>query len=101
MSSNRSGGIRRRTTESSSGSGGTPRMTDKQINELISKLQQLLPDTHRRSNNASTSKILADTCKCVRDLCKDVDNLSERLAQMLSSMDEDSPQARIIRDLIN
>ncbi|XP_076891571.1 transcription factor PRE6-like [Bidens hawaiensis] len=83
-------------------SGGTPRITDEQIIELVSKLQQLLPELrNRRSNKASASKVLQETCNYVRNLHKEVDDLSDRLSRLLSTIDDDSPQASIIRSLIN
>ncbi|CAH1437627.1 unnamed protein product [Lactuca virosa] len=87
---------------SSRRSAGTPRITDDQIIELISKLQQLLPELrNRRSNKASASKVLQETCNYVRSLHKEVDDLSDRLSQLLSTIDDSSPQASIIRSLIN
>ncbi|KVI09118.1 transcription factor PRE6-like [Cynara cardunculus var. scolymus] len=87
---------------SSRRSGSTPRITDEQIIELVSKLQQLLPELrNRRSNKASASKVLQETCNYVRSLHKEVDDLSDRLSQLLSTIDDDSPQASIIRSLIN
>ncbi|KAJ9540498.1 hypothetical protein OSB04_027004 [Centaurea solstitialis] len=83
-------------------SSSTPRITDEQIIELVSKLRQLLPELrNRRSNKASASKVLQETCNYVRSLHKEVDDLSDRLSQLLSTIDDDSPQASIIRSLIN
>ncbi|KAF5799766.1 putative transcription factor bHLH family [Helianthus annuus] len=82
--------------------GSTPRISDDQIIELVSKLQQLLPELrNRRSNKASASKVLQETCNYVRSLHKEVDDLSDRLSRLLSTIDDDSPQASIIRSLIN
>nr|XP_043632732.1 transcription factor PRE6-like [Erigeron canadensis] len=87
---------------SSRRSGGTPRITDEQIVDLVSKLQQLVPELrNRRSNKASASKVLQETCNYVRHLHKEVDDLSDRLSRLLSTIDDDSPQASIIRSLIN
>ncbi|GJV58233.1 transcription factor PRE6-like protein [Tanacetum coccineum] len=88
---------------SSRRSAGTPRITDEQINELVSNLQQLLPElrNRRRSNKASASKVLQETCNYVRSLHKEVDDLSDRLSRLLSTIDDDSPQASIIRSLLN
>ncbi|KAI3793992.1 hypothetical protein L1987_36616 [Smallanthus sonchifolius] len=87
---------------SSRRSRGIPRITDEQIIELVSKLQQLLPELrNRRSNKASASKVLQETCNYVRSLHKEVDDLSDRLSRLLSTIDDDSPQASIIRSLIN
>ncbi|XP_071703344.1 transcription factor ILI6-like [Rutidosis leptorrhynchoides] len=80
---------------------GASRITDEQIVQLISKLQQLLPGTRiQRSNKASASKVLQETCSYVRSLHREVDDLSERLSQLLTTIDADSPEASIIRSLI-
>lgn len=49
---------------------------------------------------ASANKVLQETCNYIRNLHKEVDDLSERLSQLLSSIDADSPEAAIIRSLI-
>ncbi|XP_071735055.1 transcription factor PRE6-like [Rutidosis leptorrhynchoides] len=83
-------------------SGTSSRITDDQIIELVSKLQQHIPELrNRRSKKASASKVLHETCSYVRNLHKEVDDLSDRLSQLLSTVDDDSPQASIIRSLIN
>uniref|UniRef100_A0A3Q7F075 BHLH domain-containing protein n=1 Tax=Solanum lycopersicum TaxID=4081 RepID=A0A3Q7F075_SOLLC len=86
---------RRSRTQSSEG--GTSRISDDQIIQLVSKLQQLLPEIrNRRSNKASASKVLQETCNYIRNLHKEVDDLSDRLSQLLSTIDADSPEAAII-----
>ncbi|XP_030513292.1 transcription factor PRE5-like [Rhodamnia argentea] len=81
---------------------GTPsRITDDQMIELISKLRQLLPEiSHSRSDKVSASKVLQETCSYIRSLHRQVDDLSERLSQLLSTVDADSAEAAIIRSLI-
>ncbi|KAF2308703.1 hypothetical protein GH714_013450 [Hevea brasiliensis] len=82
-------------------SAAPPRITDDQIIELVSKLRQLLPEIrHRRSDKVSASKVLQETCNYVRSLHREVDDLSERLSQLLATIDADSPEAAIIRSLI-
>ncbi|KAJ0889519.1 hypothetical protein HanRHA438_Chr09g0413741 [Helianthus annuus] len=49
---------------------------------------------------ASASKVLQETCKYVRSLHKEVDDLSERLSHLLSTIDDESPEASVIRSLI-
>ncbi|KAL3526505.1 hypothetical protein ACH5RR_011161 [Cinchona calisaya] len=89
----------RRSRQQSSGSS---RITDDQIVELVSKLQQLLPEirNNRRSNKASASKVLQETCNYIRNLHREVDDLSDRLSQLLTTIDADSPEAAIIRSLL-
>ncbi|KAI4321354.1 hypothetical protein MLD38_034747 [Melastoma candidum] len=87
----------------SSRQGGSSRISDDQIVELVAKLRQLLPEIgqgRHRSDKVSASKVLQETCDYIRNLHQEVDDLSERLSQLLQSMDPDSPQASIIRSLI-
>nr|XP_016469787.1 PREDICTED: transcription factor PRE1-like [Nicotiana tabacum] len=80
---------------------GSSRISDDQMIELVSKLQQLLPEIRtRRSSKASASKVLQETCNYIRSLNREMDDLSDRLSQLLSTVDADSPEAAIIRSLI-
>ncbi|KAF5766055.1 putative transcription factor bHLH family [Helianthus annuus] len=77
------------------------RITDDQIIQLLAKLQQLLPEIgNHRSNKASASKVLQETCNYVRSLHREVDDLSDRLSQLLSTIDSQSPEAAIIQSLL-
>ncbi|KAF3619081.1 hypothetical protein R3W88_013961 [Solanum pinnatisectum] len=77
------------------------RISDDQIADLVSKLQQLIPEIrNRRSDKVSASKVLQETCNYIRNLHREVDGLSERLSQLLESIDSDSAQAAIIRSLL-
>lgn len=49
---------------------------------------------------ASASKVLQETCNYIRSLHREVDDLSERLSELLASSDTDSDQAAIIRSLL-
>ncbi|XP_055806456.1 transcription factor PRE6-like [Solanum dulcamara] len=76
-------------------------ISDDQIADLVSKLQQLIPEIrNRRSGKVSASKVLQETCNYIRNLHREVDGLSERLSQLLESTDSDSAQAAIIRSLL-
>ncbi|XP_065878736.1 transcription factor PRE5-like [Euphorbia lathyris] len=78
-----------------------PRITDDQIIELVSKLRHLLPEIRdRRSDKVSAAKVLQETCNYIRSLHREVEDLSERLSQLLATIDADSPEAAIIRSLI-
>ncbi|XVF85961.1 hypothetical protein PTKIN_Ptkin17bG0159300 [Pterospermum kingtungense] len=82
-------------------SAGVSRITDDQITDLVSKLQQLIPELRgRRSDKVSASKVLQETCNYIRNLHREVDDLSDRLSQLLASTDTDSDQAAIIRSLL-
>nr|GMD29648.1 transcription factor PRE6-like [Ipomoea batatas] len=79
----------------------TSRISDDQIADLVSKLQRLIPEIRgRRSDKVSASKVLQETCNYIRSLHREVDDLSDRLSQLLESTDGDSAQAAIIRSLL-
>ncbi|CAN6578196.1 hypothetical protein ACFX2I_039069 [Malus domestica] len=80
-------------------SGGS-RISDDQINDLVSKLQQLLPEIRnsRRSDKVSASTVLQETCNYIRNLHREVDDLSERLSELLATTD--TAQAAVIRSLL-
>ncbi|CAN8256242.1 unnamed protein product [Cochlearia groenlandica] len=89
----------RRSRQSNSSS----RISDDQITDLISKLRNSIPEIrqNRRSNTVSASKVLQETCNYIRNLNKEADDLSDRLSHLLETIDPNSPQAAIIRSLIN
>ncbi|KAL6969562.1 Proteasome subunit alpha type-4 [Sarracenia purpurea var. burkii] len=83
-------------------SGVSSRITDDQIADLVSKLQQLIPElSSRRSDKVSSSNVLQETCNYIRRLQREVDDLSDRLSELLASTDNNSPQAAIIRSLFD
>ncbi|TQD87412.1 hypothetical protein C1H46_027002 [Malus baccata] len=95
MSSRRSSRSRQSSSRNNNG------ISDDQITDLVSKLQQLLPEIRpRRSNKASASKVLQETCNYIRNLHREVDDLSERLSELLATTDMDNDQAAIIRSLL-
>ncbi|WCJ35966.1 Transcription factor PRE6 [Euphorbia peplus] len=88
----------RRSSRSRPSSGGS-RISDDQILDLVSKLQQLLPEIRtRRSDKVSAAKVLQETCNYIRNLHREVDDLSERLSELLATTD--TAQAAIIRNLL-
>ncbi|KFK41891.1 unnamed protein product [Arabis nemorensis] len=89
-------GRRSRSRQSS----GTSRISEDQINDLIIKLQQLLPELRdsRRSDKVSAARVLQETCNYIRNLHREVDDLSERLSELLANTD--TAQAALIRSLL-
>ncbi|KAH9773837.1 hypothetical protein WN944_020489 [Citrus x changshan-huyou] len=82
-------------------SSGVSRISYDQIGDLVSKLQQLIPELRsRRSDKVSASKILQETCDYIRSLHREVDDLSDRLSELLASIDSNSAEAAIIRSLL-
>ncbi|GFZ00140.1 basic helix-loop-helix (bHLH) DNA-binding superfamily protein [Actinidia rufa] len=82
-------------------SGGVSRITEDQIGDLVSKLQQLIPELRSRSSDkVSASKVLQETCNYIKNLHREVDDLSDRLSELLASTDTNSAQAAIIRSLL-
>ncbi|KAK9684579.1 hypothetical protein RND81_10G219400 [Saponaria officinalis] len=79
---------------------GGSRITDDQIQDLVSKLQQLLPELHStlRPDKVSASRVLQETCTYIKSLHREVDDLSERLSQLLETTD--TSQAALIRSLL-
>ena len=49
---------------------------------------------------SSASKLLKETCGYIKSLHQEVDDLSDRLSELMSTLDESSPQAEIIRSLL-
>ncbi|XP_020572803.1 transcription factor ILI5 [Phalaenopsis equestris] len=77
------------------------RITEDEINELISKLQSLLPESRRRSvGRASAAKLLKETCNYIKSLHREVDDLSDRLSGLMATMDTNSAEAEIVRSLL-
>ncbi|XP_008784341.1 transcription factor ILI5 [Phoenix dactylifera] len=77
------------------------RITEEEISELISKLQSALPEARRRgASRASASKLLKETCNYIKSLHREVDDLSDRLSDLVASLDTNSPQAEIVRGLL-
>ncbi|KAL1539418.1 Proteasome subunit alpha type-4 [Salvia divinorum] len=80
---------------------GASHITGDQMADLLSKLQQLIPEiSSRSSHKSSASKVLQETCNYIRNLHQEVDDLSHRLSGLLQSTDADSAQATIIRSLL-
>ncbi|XP_057949246.1 transcription factor PRE6-like [Malania oleifera] len=81
---------------------GVSRITDDQFSDLVAKLQQLIPEIReRRTDKVSASRVLQETCNYIRSLHKEVDDLSDRLSELLASSDISSNQAALIRSLLN
>ncbi|KAG2561377.1 transcription factor ILI1-like [Panicum virgatum] len=100
MSSSRRSRTRRAGSSLSSSSSRS--ISEDQISELLSRLQALLPESQTRNgaHRGSAARVLQDTCSYIRSLHQEVDNLSETLAELLSSADFTSDQAAIIRSLL-
>ncbi|CAN4088135.1 unnamed protein product [Withania somnifera] len=65
------------------------RFNQDEINDLVLKLRSLLPNSSSRctSRAPSSSQILEETCNYIRQLHSEVGDLSERLSQVLASVD--------------
>ncbi|XP_033509545.1 transcription factor PRE3-like [Nicotiana tabacum] len=78
---------------------GVSRITEDQINDLVSKLQQLLPELRNRSyDKVSAARVLQETSNNIRNLLGEVDDLSEQLSQLLGT--SDTTQAALLRPLL-
>ncbi|KAJ3677349.1 hypothetical protein LUZ60_003073 [Juncus effusus] len=82
-------------------SSNSTRITEEQIVDLVSKLQDLIPETRVSTNDrVSASSVLQDTCNYIRSLQQEIDDLSERLSDLLATNEMTSAQAAIIRSLL-
>ncbi|KAL8137318.1 hypothetical protein V2J09_003319 [Rumex salicifolius] len=82
-------------------SGGI-RISDDQIIRLVSKLQQQVPELRNcRTDKVAATKVLQETCNYIRNLQREVEDLSDRLTLLLSTLDVSSEEASIIRSLLN
>ncbi|EEF52157.1 transcription factor PRE4 [Ricinus communis] len=71
---------------SSRRSGAASKFTQDELNDLVLKLQALLPQLNQRqASRVSVSKILQETCSYIRSLQSEADDLSEKLSQLLDS----------------
>ncbi|KAH1080209.1 hypothetical protein J1N35_019970 [Gossypium stocksii] len=88
-----------RRSRSRQSASNNSRITDDQINDLVSKLHQLLPEIRNsHSDKVSAAKVLQETCNYIRSLHREVDDLSERLSELLATTD--NAQAAVIRSLL-
>ncbi|XP_048139192.1 transcription factor ILI4-like [Rhodamnia argentea] len=81
----------------------TSQFTEDEINNLIFKLQALLPQLEQRRNNGrvvAPSKILKETCSYIRRLHREMDELSERLTSLLDNMEISSVDAQLLRTVL-
>ncbi|CAA0826830.1 Transcription factor PRE3 [Striga hermonthica] len=79
------------------------RFTEAEVNELILKLQALLPHSTSTSCNTTkiaASKVLRETCNYIKNLHKEVDDLSERLSELLANGEITNADADFIRRLL-
>ncbi|GJM84502.1 hypothetical protein PR202_ga00179 [Eleusine coracana subsp. coracana] len=80
---------------------GASRISDEQISDLVAKLQALLPEARLRSSDRMpSSRVLQETCSYIRSLHREVDDLSDRLSELLATSDVSTAQAAIIRSLL-
>ncbi|KAF8408081.1 hypothetical protein HHK36_007222 [Tetracentron sinense] len=68
------------------------RITQDEINDLVFKLEALLPEIGRR---VSAPKILKETCNYIKKLHREVNDLAERLSELMASMDTSGVDADI------
>ncbi|CAL9107490.1 transcription factor ILI6-like [Musa acuminata AAA Group] len=79
----------------------SPSITDEQINDLMAKLQAVLPEARLGINHrVSAARVLQETCSYLRSLHREVDDLSERLSELLAMADISGAEAAIIKSLL-
>ncbi|CAA7401875.1 unnamed protein product [Spirodela intermedia] len=80
---------------------GSTRITDDKVMDLVSRLQSLLPEGRTRGNDrVPPSQVLQETCKHIRGLQRQVDDLSQRLSELLTAEEMTDAQVEIIRSLL-
>ncbi|KAJ0104719.1 hypothetical protein Patl1_17814 [Pistacia atlantica] len=73
---------------SSQSSSRTAKPTEDEINHLISKLQPLLPQLNQRPHGTVAAKeLLKEAYNYIRRLHGEIDDLSERISQLLNAID--------------
>ncbi|KAG5522825.1 hypothetical protein RHGRI_034840 [Rhododendron griersonianum] len=84
--------------------GGSIARSEDEINNLLLNLRAILPDQSNSSCTTTTrvpaSKILKEACKYIKRLHREADDLSERLSQLLASVDTAGIDADILRSLL-
>ncbi|XP_042514112.1 transcription factor ILI3-like [Macadamia integrifolia] len=78
------------------------RITEDEIKDLIRKLQAVIPEPHKTGTirGASASKILNETCNYIKSLHREVEDLSERLSALMSSIDTSSAEGELMKSLL-
>ncbi|XP_019450778.1 PREDICTED: transcription factor ILI7-like [Lupinus angustifolius] len=72
-----------------------------EINDLVSRLQLLLPQLNQTNNSRQTvSKILSETCCYIKKLQKEVEDLSEKLTKLMDSVDISDIDRRVLQDFL-
>ncbi|KAM7471396.1 hypothetical protein LguiA_009579 [Lonicera macranthoides] len=78
------------------------RITEAELNDLLLKLQALLPEysNSRSTRRVAAPEVLNETCNYIKRLHREVDGLSERLSQLLGSMEGNGVDVDILRSLL-
>ncbi|KAK4264211.1 hypothetical protein QN277_025420 [Acacia crassicarpa] len=76
-------------------------LSENEINEIVSRLQAVLPRLNQRTNSrASVSKIVKEACSHVKKLQKEVDELSEKVAGLMDSVDITHIDEQTLRSIL-
>ncbi|BAT84405.1 hypothetical protein LR48_Vigan03g134300 [Vigna angularis] len=77
------------------------KFSQNEINDLVSRLQLLLPQINQRDNSRqSASKILKETCCHIRRLQEEVEQLSEKLSELMDSVDMNDIDRQILQNIL-
>ncbi|GAB4845495.1 hypothetical protein Ancab_038902 [Ancistrocladus abbreviatus] len=82
---------------------GAGRASEDELNKLMLKLQALLPAesrNRRHTTRVSASETMKEVCIYIKKLQIEVDELSERLSELLPSIDLNDADAEILRSLL-
>ncbi|RWV91534.1 hypothetical protein GW17_00046174 [Ensete ventricosum] len=77
-----------------------PGASDEELRELISRIQSVLPETRRGGRKeASGATLLKEMSEYIKSLHREVDDLSDRLSELVATMDVNGAQAETLRSL--
>ncbi|KAK3010881.1 hypothetical protein RJ639_011151 [Escallonia herrerae] len=76
-------------------------VTEDELNDLVLKLQVLVPNSGSScTTRVPALKIIKETCKYIKRLQGEVEDISERLSQLLASMDNSGVDTDFLRRLL-
>ncbi|KAF7838444.1 Transcription factor bHLH135 [Senna tora] len=77
------------------------KLTEDEINELVSRLKAVLPQLNQTTNSkVSISKMLKESCCHIKRLQKEVEELSERLSGLMESVNISEIDEQSLRNLL-
>ncbi|OWM90424.1 transcription factor ILI7-like [Punica granatum] len=79
----------------------TATLSEDEIRDFVSKLQELIPQLNHRSNGRVPTEVLKETCSYIQRLNREVEELSEKLSKLLDNMGISSADVELIKTLLD